>query len=86
YLNMKEPNKYPKVVNVSFTFCAVVYILIAVCGYLMYGNQAMSEITQNIDSTRDNLELLNQLLMWLIAIPPFGKFALNLSAINLHIE
>ncbi|CAG8759425.1 3558_t:CDS:2, partial [Racocetra persica] len=44
YINMKDPTKYPTTVNVSFAISTVVYILISVCGYLMFGNDAMSEV------------------------------------------
>ncbi|CAG8739322.1 41857_t:CDS:2 [Gigaspora margarita] len=51
YLNMQTPNKYLKAINISYSFSTVVYLLIAVCGYLMFGNMTKPEITQNIMST-----------------------------------
>ncbi|CAG8472821.1 8472_t:CDS:2 [Gigaspora rosea] len=43
YLNMKSPDKYPTVVNISFAISTVIYILLGVCGYIMFGNQTKPE-------------------------------------------
>ncbi|RIB05081.1 transmembrane amino acid transporter protein, partial [Gigaspora rosea] len=84
YLNMQTPNKYPKAINISYTFGTVIYLSLAVCGYLMFGNLAKPEITQNIMSTPDNLIFLNKLIVWAIAINPFTKIGLILNPINLY--
>ncbi|CAG8790831.1 5612_t:CDS:2, partial [Dentiscutata erythropus] len=86
YLNMKTPSKYLKAINISYTISTVVYLLIAVCGYLMFGNLTKPEITQNIMSTPNQLILLNQFIVWLVAINPFTKVVLTLDPINLYLE
>ncbi|CAG8776911.1 5081_t:CDS:2, partial [Gigaspora rosea] len=86
YLKMREPDKFTKIVNVSYTFSIIIYILTAVCGYLMFGNLAEPEITQNIMSMSNHLQILNQSIVWLVAISLFGKFPLVLDPVNLYIE
>ncbi|RIB25347.1 transmembrane amino acid transporter protein, partial [Gigaspora rosea] len=86
YLNMKSPDKYPTVVNISFAISTVIYILLGVCGYIMFGNQTKPEITQNIKSSSYVLKILNQFVIWLVAVSPFTKFALFINPVNMFLE
>ncbi|CAG8655365.1 7577_t:CDS:2, partial [Gigaspora margarita] len=86
YLNMKSPDKYPTVVNISFAISTMVYLLLGVCGYMMFGNQTKPEITQNIKSTSYVLKILNQFIIWLVALSPFTKFALFINPVNMFLE
>ncbi|CAG8827816.1 23132_t:CDS:2, partial [Gigaspora rosea] len=43
YLDMQTPDKYQKAISISYSFSTVVYLLIAVCGYLMFGNMTKPE-------------------------------------------
>ncbi|KAF0558226.1 Solute carrier family 32 [Gigaspora margarita] len=47
YLDMQTPNTYLKAINISYSFSTVVYLLIAVCGYLMFGNMTKPEVRLN---------------------------------------
>ncbi|RIB05080.1 transmembrane amino acid transporter protein [Gigaspora rosea] len=86
YLDMQTPDKYQKAISISYSFSTVVYLLIAVCGYLMFGNMTKPEITQNIMSTPDHLKLLNQFIVWLVAINPFTKIVLELQPVYFYLE
>ncbi|CAI2170480.1 2714_t:CDS:2 [Funneliformis geosporum] len=86
YKDMRNPRQYPRMVNITYTTTTVVYLLLAVCGYLMFGNNTMQEITQNIMSTEGYWRPLNHFVIWLVAINPIAKYALTLNPINLTLE
>ncbi|CAG8768763.1 45411_t:CDS:2 [Gigaspora margarita] len=86
YRDMKRPDQYPKMVNITYELTTVVYFLMAACGYLMFGNETRQEITQNIMDTPGYWKPLNQFVIWLVAINPIAKYALTLNPINLTLE
>ncbi|CAG8588866.1 13783_t:CDS:2, partial [Cetraspora pellucida] len=86
YRDMQRPEKYPRMVNLTYKWTSVVYILMAVCGYMMFGNITKQEVTQNIMQTPGYLKLLNEFVIWLVAINPIAKYALTLNPINLTLE
>ncbi|CAG8647370.1 13814_t:CDS:2, partial [Dentiscutata heterogama] len=86
YLKMETPEKFSSLVDISYAISIVVYLITGVCGYLMFGNQARPEITQNIMSTSNHLKILNSFIVWLVAISPLAKFALSLHPVNLYLE
>ncbi|CAB4386832.1 unnamed protein product [Rhizophagus irregularis] len=86
YRDMQDPRQYPKMVNITYAVTTVVYLLLAVSGYLMFGNTTMQEITQNIMSTDGYWRPLNNFVVWLVAINPIAKYALTLNPINLTLE
>ncbi|CAG8446973.1 5594_t:CDS:2 [Ambispora gerdemannii] len=86
YRDMENPKEYPRMVNLTYAMTTIVYLAMAVCGYLMFGNTTMQEITQNIMATPGYNRLLNQMVIWLVAINPIAKYALTLNPINLTLE
>ncbi|KAL0783825.1 hypothetical protein Bca101_000070 [Brassica carinata] len=48
YSSMKGPSKFPLVLLISFAFCTLFYIAVAVCGYTMFGDAIQSQFTLNI--------------------------------------
>ncbi|CAB4416692.1 unnamed protein product [Rhizophagus irregularis] len=86
YRDMQDPRQYPKMVNITYAVTTVVYLLLAVSGYLMFGNTTMQEITQNIMLTDGYWRPLNNFVVWLVAINPIAKYALTLNPINLTLE
>ncbi|RHZ74068.1 hypothetical protein Glove_227g73 [Diversispora epigaea] len=86
YRDMQEPHKYNKMVDITYVVTSVVYIVMAVCGYAMFGLTTMQEITQNIMATPGYFKILNQFVIWLVAINPIAKYALMINPINLTLE
>jgi vesicular inhibitory amino acid transporter len=41
---MKDKSKYNKMVNISYLITAVTYVIMAIAGYLMFGQEAMQEV------------------------------------------
>ncbi|CAG8519735.1 3093_t:CDS:2, partial [Paraglomus occultum] len=86
YRDMKEPKQYPKMVNITYAMTASIYLIMACCGYLMFGRETKEEIIQNIMATPGYNKFLNQIVVWMIAINPLAKYALTLNPINLTLE
>ncbi|KAG9304121.1 hypothetical protein G9A89_001623 [Geosiphon pyriformis] len=86
YRDMDNPKEYPRMVNLTYAMTTTVYLVMAVGGYLMFGNETLQEITQNIMMTKGYNVFLNQIVIWLVAINPIAKYALTLNPINLTLE
>ncbi|CAG8438396.1 9833_t:CDS:2 [Acaulospora morrowiae] len=86
YRDMAKPCDYKQVVNYSYLVASVIYITVAISGYLMFGSQTMQEITQNIMATSGYSLLLNSILIWIIVINPISKFPLTVTPINISVE
>jgi vesicular inhibitory amino acid transporter len=46
YRDMAKPGSYNKMVNNSYLITSVVYITVAVCGYLMFGSETLAEVSK----------------------------------------
>ena len=44
YRDMKEPKHYPKMVNITYAVTATIYMIMACCGYLMFGRETKEEV------------------------------------------
>ncbi|RIA99362.1 transmembrane amino acid transporter protein [Glomus cerebriforme] len=86
YRDMRNPKQYRKMVNYTYMFTSAIYFLMAACGYLMFGHTVLQEITQNIMEIGDYNHILNQVMIWLVAVYPIPKYALMLNPINLTCE
>jgi amino acid permease len=47
YKDMQNPKQYPKMVNYTYIMTTVIYFLMAVCGYIMFGRTVMQEVSFN---------------------------------------
>ncbi|KAJ8663757.1 hypothetical protein O0I10_000030 [Lichtheimia ornata] len=83
YRDMDNPKRYDTMVNWTYVATTMVYLLVAVCGYLMFGSQTMQEITQNLVLVPEYNQALNRLAVWLIALQPIAKYGLNMNPVNL---
>lgn len=45
YRDMDNPKQYDTMVNWTYVATTTVYLLVAVCGYLMFGSQTMQEVS-----------------------------------------
>lgn len=48
YRNMKTPKEYNKMVDVTYLVTAIVYLMVAISGYAMFGSQTMQEVTPHL--------------------------------------
>lgn len=77
YRDMRHPHKYGSGLRLIFGFVTSVDIVMAVIGYLMYGNATKDEITTNVLDTKAYPEALRLAMLVLIAVVPLTKFPLK---------
>ncbi|XP_010464576.1 PREDICTED: vacuolar amino acid transporter 1-like [Camelina sativa] len=82
YSSMKDPSKFPLVVVISFGFCVFLYIVVAICGYSMFGEAIQSEFTLNMPQQFTS----SKIAVWIAAITPMTKYALAITPIVLSLE
>ncbi|KAJ3088519.1 hypothetical protein HK102_008557, partial [Quaeritorhiza haematococci] len=87
YRDLKAPRKnYPRVANTTYASVAFIYLFVAACGYLMFGDMTRPEITQNLPTVASYNRFLTHATLWLVAINPATKYALVVSPVNANIE
>ncbi|KAG1150768.1 hypothetical protein G6F37_002029 [Rhizopus arrhizus] len=83
YHDMQNQKEYKKMVNYSYLMVAVIYLTVAVSGYIMFGSKTMEEITQNILTVPEYNQLLNRFAVYLVALNPIAKYGLTLNPVVL---
>ncbi|KAI8915713.1 transmembrane amino acid transporter protein-domain-containing protein [Gorgonomyces haynaldii] len=86
YRDMDSPQRYRSLVNVSFTWTLLIYILLASAGYVMFGADIKEEITQNFPLVPSFNPILTQMTIVLVALNPITKYPLAMTPINLQLE
>ncbi|KAJ3098246.1 hypothetical protein HDU97_004168 [Phlyctochytrium planicorne] len=87
YLDMKDKSKFPLVLAVSFSIALTLYTTVAACGYMMFGDKTLEEITKNLamdgSSVNKGLDLVTT---GLIAFIPVPKFALTMAPVAIALD
>ncbi|KAI8391743.1 transmembrane amino acid transporter protein-domain-containing protein [Radiomyces spectabilis] len=83
YTDMEKREQYKTMVNYTYLITAIIYVAVAVCGYLMFGLETMQEITQNLNSVPEYNQALNRLAIWIIALNPVAKYGLSMNPVNM---
>ncbi|KAJ3029794.1 hypothetical protein HDV00_009435 [Rhizophlyctis rosea] len=86
YRDMKKPHHFPRAVNTTYSFIALVYLTFAACGYLMFGANTNEQITRNLALVPSYSKILTKITVWLVAINPVTKFALFMTPVNTTLE
>jgi len=82
FLSLKKKKNFKYVLNISFSWIIVFYLLFGFTGALMYGDKTLPQIVQNIHSTLNSKTMfLGTLISWIIIIVPITKFALVMDPI-----
>jgi vesicular inhibitory amino acid transporter len=77
YLSLTKKKKYDSVLSFSYTWITILYLLFGLTGALMYGENTLPQIMQNLHSTLNSkTEFIGNLVSWIIIIVPITKFAL----------
>lgn len=82
YASMKEKTRFPKVLLISFVLCTFNYGLVAVLGYLMYGDEVQSQVTLNLHAGK----LYSKIAIYATLVTPFAKYALTITPVAMAIE
>ncbi|KAG1115956.1 hypothetical protein G6F42_013817 [Rhizopus arrhizus] len=86
YRDMENPKKYNHMVNITYQITAVIYSLMAIVGYLMFGQEALQEITQNLALIDEYSQVLNRFAIWLLVLTPIAKYGLMMQPLNMSWE
>ncbi|XAO22634.1 hypothetical protein I312_101407 [Cryptococcus bacillisporus CA1280] len=76
--DMKRPEQADRVCEVAYAICIVVYALVSVFGYLMFGKDVSDEISRDLAKTSAFSPLMAQIAVWMVAINPLTKLPLGL--------
>ena len=89
YRSLKTKSRFGSVLDASYIIVAIANVLIAVCGYLMYGRDTNQEITINmLQDIKEGVgsPWLVKAATWVIVINPLTKFALTLNPVAISVE
>lgn len=45
---MQEPHEFSKMVDITYFVTSIVYIVMAVCGYAMFGLETLQEVSEQL--------------------------------------
>jgi len=82
YLSLKQRKKFKPVLNFSFSWIIMFYLMFGFAGAFMYGPGTLPQIIQNLHSTLNSkTQFLGTLISWIIIVVPITKFALVMDPI-----
>ncbi|KAJ1599209.1 hypothetical protein NDA14_004314 [Ustilago hordei] len=84
--DMKDPTKFPRMLNLAYVAATVLYLGMGMVGYAMFGTTVSDEITKDLARTPGFPVWLNSIAIWLIVINPLSKFALATRPIQTTFE
>lgn len=79
--DMADRRQYGRMIDYTYAVVTTCYIVIAIAGYLMFGGAAQDQITLNLGAS-----LVSQMTVWVVAVTPLTKFALDMAPIALGLE
>ena len=77
YRDMRHPMKYNKAVNYTYAFTLSLEVVIAIIGYLMFGEHVHDEVTSNIFMTPGYPRWVSYVIAIAVCIIPLTKIPLN---------
>lgn len=86
YRDMENPKKYNAMVNITYVITAITYVFMGIVGYLMFGQEALQEITQNLALVEEYSQALNRFAIWMLVLTPLAKYGLMMQPLNLSWE
>lgn len=84
--DMKDPSKFPRMLNLAYVAATVLYLSMGMVGYTMFGTSVSDQITKDLARTPGFPVVLNSIAIWLIVINPLSKFALATRPIQTAFE
>ncbi|CAA2982973.1 amino acid transporter AVT1I-like [Olea europaea subsp. europaea] len=80
--SMKNRSKFPKVLLICFTISAISYGIMAILGYIMYGEDLISQVTLNLPTR----SIGSKIAIYTTLINPLTKYAIVVSPLATAIE
>ncbi|KAJ7655112.1 transmembrane amino acid transporter protein-domain-containing protein [Mycena polygramma] len=84
--DMISPHRFEEMLNLAFGIATCIYTLMALMGYLMFGNSVSEEISMDLLKIGDYNKPLNQLALWMLVLSPLSKFALTTQPLTTTLE
>ncbi|KAJ7357064.1 transmembrane amino acid transporter protein-domain-containing protein [Mycena albidolilacea] len=84
--DMVEPHKFERMINLAFAIATFIYALMAVTGYLMFGDSVSGEISMDLLKMDGYNKPLNHFALWMLALSPLSKFALTTQPLTATLE
>lgn len=76
YKDMRHPKKYDKCCNITFASCLNMDLLVAVVGYLMFGDKVKDSLTKSLMGNDQLPSFINPLLSIFLGLLPISKLSL----------
>ncbi|KAJ3391198.1 hypothetical protein HDU92_009153 [Lobulomyces angularis] len=86
YRDLKDKTTFPAVMDRAYLFNSILYLVIGSCGYLMFGDLTMPEITQNLPNVKSYVPALTTFTLILIVTNSLTKFPLLTSPLLTYVE
>ena len=86
YVDLKEKKQFSYLLNASYAVVFSVYICVALCGYLMFGDKIQNEITINMSFISGYSKIANNMLLGLMILGPLTKYPLVVRPITTNLE
>ncbi|WWD16037.1 hypothetical protein CI109_100462 [Kwoniella shandongensis] len=80
--DMKHPEQADRVCEVAYGICMVVYAVVSVFGYVMFGRDVSDEISRDLAKTSAFSPTLAHIAVWMVALNPLTKLPLGLRPLS----
>ncbi|KAL9261934.1 Amino acid transporter AVT1J-like protein [Drosera capensis] len=80
--SMKDRSKFPKVLTICFGLSTIIYGIMAIGGYLMFGENVQSQVTLSLPVAK----IGSQVAIYTTLINPITKFAVIIAPLAIGIE
>ena len=81
---MKDPRQADRVCDMAYGISMAIYILIAICGYVMYGIDVSDEVSKDLARTPGLSPVVNRLAVFMIALKPLTNMPLSIQPVCTH--
>ncbi|CEH17214.1 Amino acid transporters [Ceraceosorus bombacis] len=84
--DMKDPAVFGKMLDLAYIAATLIYLAMGIVGYLLFGHEVSSEITQDLSRTAGYPRVLNKIAIWMMVVSALSKFALAVRPLNTTVE